>query len=271
MDHIAHNRVNIDFQESGSGDTTLLFIHGSYINKEYWSAQVAHFSSKYHVVTLDLGGHGKSGRNRSNWSQAEFAEDVISVMVTLNLSNVILIGHSLGADIALEVIDRHPGPIIGFVAVDYFKLAMDSLPPEVQQQFDQIINQLKENFADTNEHYVRQGLVSPLTDPAIVDRVINDYRSAYPEMGLAVAQELFSNQQRQRDLLKKLKLKLYLINVDYVPTQESFLRENTPSGYELDALHGSCHYPMLELPEQFNSTLEGIIEKCEREVRLVNL
>ena len=43
-------------------DTTLLFVHGWCINKEYWKEQSAYFCDNYKVVTLDLPGFGQSVR-----------------------------------------------------------------------------------------------------------------------------------------------------------------------------------------------------------------
>src|SRR5436190_14238710 len=91
----------INYQVSGKGDKTLLFVHGSYIDKTYWNEQVKYFSQGNRVVTLDLPGHGRSGRERKNWSIQSFAEDIVTLTKELNLENVILIGHSLAADINL--------------------------------------------------------------------------------------------------------------------------------------------------------------------------
>src|SRR5450432_3059302 len=98
MKEIKRDNAIINYQVTGSGDTTLLFLQGSYIDQTYWKNQVNYFSANYTVVTLDLPGHGKSGIERKHWSVQGFAEDVITVIKELNLTNVILIGHSLGAD-----------------------------------------------------------------------------------------------------------------------------------------------------------------------------
>ena len=66
--NIVSNKVYIDYTDSGTGDTTLLFVHGWCINKTYWSAQVKHFDKRYRVVTIDLPGFGRSGKNRSVWT-----------------------------------------------------------------------------------------------------------------------------------------------------------------------------------------------------------
>ena len=54
--NIVSNKVRIDYTDTGTGDTTLLFVHGWCINKTYWEKQVAYFGKRYRVVTIDLPG-----------------------------------------------------------------------------------------------------------------------------------------------------------------------------------------------------------------------
>jgi pimeloyl-ACP methyl ester carboxylesterase len=74
------NNTTIAYNQYGTGDTTLLFVHGWCINKEYWNDQSKYFSDKYKVVTLDLPGFGSSGKNRSEWT----FENIL--MILMNLS-----------------------------------------------------------------------------------------------------------------------------------------------------------------------------------------
>jgi len=40
MKTIKRDNLKIDYTISGKGDATLLFVHGAFINKDYWDAQV---------------------------------------------------------------------------------------------------------------------------------------------------------------------------------------------------------------------------------------
>ena len=70
------NNTTIAYNQYGNGDTTLLFVHGWCINKEYWNDQSKYFSDKYKVVTLDLPGFGRSGKNRSEWAFEKYTDDI---------------------------------------------------------------------------------------------------------------------------------------------------------------------------------------------------
>ncbi|MEO8404399.1 MAG: alpha/beta hydrolase, partial [Chitinophagaceae bacterium] len=85
MKEIKRDGALINYQVTGSGNTTLLFLHGSYNDQTYWKNQVNFFSPDYRVVSFDLPGHGKSGKERANWSVQGFGEDVTAVIKELDL------------------------------------------------------------------------------------------------------------------------------------------------------------------------------------------
>jgi sigma-B regulation protein RsbQ len=267
MKEIKRDNAVINYQLTGSGDTTLLFIHGSYIDQTYWKNQVSYFSPHYTVVTLDLPGHGKSGKERKDWSVQGFAEDVITVIKELNLTNVILIGHSLGGDINLIAATSYPAPVVGFISIDYFKNAATPISPDYQQQADSIEQSLKTDFANTNEHYARMVLLTKQTSSEITNRVINDYRNAYQPMAIETTPEIFKMFEIEKKLLPRLKFKLYLINADYIPTNEGPLKQYAGSGYEVLHMKGTCHFPMLENPDDLNKLLQQTIHKISEENR----
>lgn len=257
MKEIKRDDAVIDYKLIGNGETTLFFVHGSYIDQTYWEKQVAFFSKDFTVVTLDLPGHGLSGRGRKNWSTEGFADDVITVVRELGLKDVILIAHSWGADVALMAAVKYSQPFIGFIAIDYFKNAAMQVVP--QKEVDSIKANLKKDFAGTNERYCRMALLTPETPIEIANRTIKDFRNAYEPMGQAVTPEIFSMFQVQKDLLPKLKCKLYLINVDYLPTNEEPLKKLCANGYEVLNLKGTSHFPMIEHPMELNRQLSQVV------------
>jgi len=265
MIEIKRDNAILNYNITGSGDTSLLFVHGSYIDQTYWANQVDYFSPKYKVVTFDLPGHGRSGRERKHWSVNGFAEDVNFVIKELNLKNVILIGHSLGGDINLVAATSHPENIIGFIGIDNFKNAAAELLPEYKQQAASLQQKLKTDFANTNEQYVRMALLTKETSIEIVDRVVKDYRKAYQPMAIETTPEIFTLFKTEKELLPQLKLKLYLINVDYTPTNEKSLKQYAGNGYHLLHIKGTCHYPMLENPNELNKLLEEIFREILNE------
>jgi pimeloyl-ACP methyl ester carboxylesterase len=254
-----NENLYINYLVSGKGQVALVFIHGGFIDKEYWLNQVTYFSRSFKVVTIDLAGHGKSGDNRTDWTIESLGEDVIRVIKELSLKKVILIGHSLGGNVILEVAAKLPELVIGLIGIDNFKNAGMPLPPSLIEQVNQALELMKTNFAEVSENFARLSLVSAQTDKLVAERVLNDYKNFKPNVGRPLLISNFNYHAREKELLQNLKLKLHLINVDYFPTNEELLKQNTGSGYELNEMKGTCHYPMIEYPDKFNAVLEKVV------------
>lgn len=266
MNSPIHKETSIHYVDAGSNLPTLLFVHGSNIDLTYWDAQVAHFKDRYRVIAIDLPGHGKSGRSKSHWNIKSMGEDVATFIRSLKLEQVILIGHSMGGNVNLVAATTYSDPIIGFIGIDNFKSAGQPLPPDYQKQSKQIVEQLHQNFADTNEQYVRRVLLTPQTPDAVSARVINDYRNAYRPMATELIEEIFNDAYlTERELLPKLPCKLHLINVDYMPTNEEPLRTYITKGYEVHHLAGTSHFPMIEKPDELNHLLDQTIKEILQE------
>ncbi|WP_221394476.1 alpha/beta fold hydrolase [Dyadobacter sp. NIV53] len=263
MKTVSHDGVRINYDIYGAGHPVLLFVHGSFNDQTYWQKQVEYFKKEYQVITMDLAGHGQSGLNRDTWTIEEFGEDVIELLKQLEFTSVILIGHSLGANAVLEAAVEFPDPVIGIIAVDNFKNAGMPLANEYQEQANQIIQNLKTDFANTSGDYAKMVLLTNKTPPVITEKVINAYRNADPKMGAKSIEAIFDYSARERELLQQLNFKLYLINVDYMPTNEETLKKYARQSYELNIIHGTSHFPMLENPDELNKSLEKIINEIK--------
>jgi len=259
MNTNTNEKLHIDYSLSGTGQVTLVFIHGGFIDKEYWLDQVTYFSRNFKVLTIDLAGHGKSGDNRTEWTIESLGDDVVQLIKELSLNKVILIGHSLGGDVILEVAAKLPEPVLGLIGIDNFKNAGMPVPPPLMEQINQALELMKTNFAVVSENFARMSLLTAQTHDQIAERVINDYRNFNPNVGRLLLVSTFLYHNREKELLQNLKVKLHLINVDYFPTNEELLKQNTGSGYELIKMKGTCHYPMIEYPAEFNAILEKVV------------
>jgi len=251
----------LSYFESGKAKTTLLFIHGSFIDKSYWKNQITFFNKKYKVIALDLAGHGKSTHNRTDWTIPKFGRDITQIIQKLSLKNVILVGHSVGADIMLEATNENNSKIIGVVIIDYFKNVGFELPENV---IDQIVTNLKTDFQKTNEQYVNQALITHNTNQEIKERVLSDFKVMKQNIGIAMNENFLHYSKRETELLKNNLYKLYLINVDYSPTNTDSLNNIIENNYELKLINGTCHYPMIENPEKFNLELQKILLQIKK-------
>lgn len=68
----APDGVRIAYETHGRGEVAVVLVHGWSGDRTYWKEQVARLAAKFQVVTVDLAGHGASGRNRKAWTIAAF-------------------------------------------------------------------------------------------------------------------------------------------------------------------------------------------------------
>lgn len=91
------------YYESAGAGQPILFIHGLGSSTRDWQLQLDHFSSRYHMVTMDVRGHGRSAKPPGPYSVPQFAADVIALIHTLELERPHIVGISMGGMIALQI------------------------------------------------------------------------------------------------------------------------------------------------------------------------
>jgi pimeloyl-ACP methyl ester carboxylesterase len=105
----------VDF--GGSGPPVIL-LHGLAGHAGEWSETASWLTESHRVLALDQRGHGHSTRAPSDVSREAHVADVAWVIDRLNLGPVVLIGQSLGGQLALLVAARHPDLLCGLVVVE---------------------------------------------------------------------------------------------------------------------------------------------------------
>ncbi len=110
-------QIQIAYNETGTGPQTLLFIHGLANFKGVWKSNISELSKTYHCIAIDLPGNGHSSSDDYNYSMFFYAECVKQFIDKMNFSNVILVGHSMGGQIALVLTLRYPHLIEKLVLV----------------------------------------------------------------------------------------------------------------------------------------------------------
>jgi len=253
------NNTTIAYNQYGNGDTTLLFVHGWCINKEYWNEQSKYFSDKYKVVTIDLPGFGNSDKNRTEWNFEQYTDDIKEFIKTEKLKNVILIGHSMSGDILLLMDTKYPGSVIGIVGIDNLKKPGVILLEEENKQVENFFAMMGSNFSATVEVYTKENLFPKSADTSIVNRVTNDIKMNDSVIAMKVLLSLLVVSQKERDMMQQLKHTLYLVNSDGDRTLIDSLKKYCKASAEVVFVHGTGHYPMIEKPAEFNSALEKVI------------
>jgi pimeloyl-ACP methyl ester carboxylesterase len=94
--------ARLSVRDYGGGGRPLVLIHGLGFSQKSWANLVAALGDRYRVITYDQRGHGASTQS-SDYSWSSFVGDLEALTSELALANFTLVGHSLGAGVALDV------------------------------------------------------------------------------------------------------------------------------------------------------------------------
>ena len=253
------NGNSINYSSYGSGDYTLLFLHGWCINQTYWDDQVTVLKDQYKIITADLPGFGNSGKTKTDWSIEAYGQDIKLLIDSLDLEKVILVGHSMSGDVILEAALGNEN-IVALIGVDNFKDVVETIDPAIQAEMDVFLELLQDNFTNVVMVYAQATLFLPSTDTTVVQRVLNDFSSADSTIAYKSIKGLIDYTQKEAVQLSKLEQKLYLINSDATPTDTSVL--NTIGvDYQVVDIPQTGHYPMVEKPTEFTSLLSSVLKE----------
>lgn len=95
------------YRRRGEGET-LLLVHGIGDSSTTWSEVVRDLSQDHDVLAPDLLGHGFSDKPRADYSVGGFANGLRDLLTVLDIERATVVGHSLGAIVAMQFAYQFP-------------------------------------------------------------------------------------------------------------------------------------------------------------------
>lgn len=250
--------VQIAYEVHGDGDIALVLVHCWCCDRGYWQKQIDEFSKDYKLVALDLAGHGESGMQRENYTIEAFANDVLAVIESENLENLILVGHSMGGSVIIEAALKLEGKVKALIGVDCYSGLGQKFSEE---QIAGFLEPFKQDFEATTRAFVSP-MFSATADTSLKNYIVNDMASSPDEVGVEAFENLFSYLYTGNilDRIKQLNLPMYLIDSDKNPYHAESIKEIVPK-YGIKNVKESGHFLQLERPVRFNKAFkETLIE-----------
>jgi non-heme chloroperoxidase len=99
--------IEIYYKDWGKGQP-IVFSHGWPLSADAWDAQMLFFGHQgYRVIAHDRRGHGRSSQPWNGYDNNTFADDLSELLEKLNLTNVVLVAHSMGGGEIARYVGRH--------------------------------------------------------------------------------------------------------------------------------------------------------------------
>lgn len=131
------NIVNVHYLDSNTDKKPLLLLHALAGNSKSWLKISNELEKDFRVIIPDLRGHGFTDKPYEATSTEDFSLDIISLLDSLSLEKVDVVGHSLGAKIAMSLVELYPNRISKIVLEEGH---IKALPYIYQGWYEGIIN-----------------------------------------------------------------------------------------------------------------------------------
>lgn len=259
--------VSIHYEEAGEGPP-LIFVHGWSMSGRVWRFQ-HELADTCHLVAPDLRGHGGSSTPVSGYSLDDLAGDLVTMFESLDLAKAVLLGWSLGSQIALAAFTALRKRLAGlvlvggtprFTATDDYPYGLSANEPKGMGL------RLRRNFNKTMGEFFRGmfvgGELSRIQENRIAREIIMGGRLPDLKTAMQTLETLASADLRA--MLPQVDLPVLLIHgsSDAVcpPAVAHFMLERLPNA-RLAVMDGLGHAPFLSQPAEFNVLLRDFLRE----------
>lgn len=238
--------------DGGAPGRPVLFLHGLGGSSRQWQAQLAHLRPTRRAVALDLRGHGDSepAGDPSAYTLDGYVADVAAVADAVALERFVLVGHSLGATVALEYAALHPERVAGLLLVDP-NGDQTQIP---DQELESFLEALEKDPRGEMEWYFKQILVG--SEVEVADRVLADLRlTDEAAFGPSLKSSFTTSPLPALEIYPGPRLSV-VSDMNDLPYSLHNLVEDLP--WKL--IPGTSHWVMMDRPDELNQALDELLE-----------
>lgn len=252
---IAGPAGNLCVRDGGPAETGVLpivFLHSLAGNGGQWALQLDHLRRRRRAVTLDFRGHGDSDpAENGDYSISGLVGDVEATADQLGLRRFVLVGHSLGASVAIEYAGRHPERVAGLLLADP-NMDMSRVPRET---VDPTVEAFRHDPLGELEIFFRSLVAGG--DREAARWVLEDLRLTH-EDAIPAAFDGITRHAPLPALARYPGPKLSIISMlNNSPNSLHRLVPDLPT----HLMQGTGHWLMMDRPEDFNHLLEEFLDE----------
>jgi 3-oxoadipate enol-lactonase len=250
---------DIAYKEMGEGET-IVFLHGFCGSMEYWDKVTPKLSRDYHVIVIDLRGHGNSSTSDVPFTIDDMAKDIKEVLESLQVGQFYLIGHSLGGYVTLSLVEHYPEKMKGYALIH-----STAFPDSEEAKTGRMIAS-KSIDRDGVKPFI-DGLIPKLfSDDSLInlkEEVENTRKIGYSTNSKAAQQTLLAMKARpdRNIVLEKKNIPVLLVAGDHdkiIPVEKSFSVEGNHILTKI--ISESGHMSMLEKPDTLVEVIREFLQ-----------
>jgi pimeloyl-ACP methyl ester carboxylesterase len=257
MPTLTRDGITLAYEQRGRGGPAIVLVHGWTCDRSFFAPQAEYFAMKHRVVSVDLRGHGESGKPQGPYPISTFADDVAHLIAELTLGPVIAVGHSMGGLVVLQLAAVYPDRVAAIVMLDPAPLRFND---EVRAERQAMIAVAEVASQDTRRTHFEQRiplLFVPKPDPAIIAHVLDVYLRTPPYVEAAAMRGILAFDGVAASARCKVPA-LHIVGATPPRNPPHLMAEWLPTvvnGWTV----GTGHFNQLEAPGQVNSMIEKFL------------
>jgi pimeloyl-ACP methyl ester carboxylesterase len=260
--YIIHKKSKVAYQQTVEGET-LILLHGFCEDSTLWANFTPVLSKKYHVLTIDLSGFGKSDLLEEHSIDA-MADAIYTVLCHLSIKSCVMVGHSMGGYVGLCFAEKHPDLLSGLGLFHSHPFA-DSEQKKVDRiRVNEFIKQ--HGIAPFAGHFVFNLFAKKFVTKrrAFIDRLIHKTSMHHSDAIIAASNAMIKRKDKSDVLTKLVCPALFIvgkqdksISIDYSLRQLSL-----PQISSIHVFDEVGHMGMYEIPEKTLEVVEEFMDFC---------
>jgi pimeloyl-ACP methyl ester carboxylesterase len=253
MQRRSRGEVALAYEERGAGDPPLVLIHGWCCDHGHFAPQAEHFSRRHRVVSVDLRGHGASDAPSGPYPMRSLADDVAWLARELGLHRPVLVGHSMGGLVALNLAVQHPELPAAIVLLDSPLLPPEGLLPDLPGTLAELKGPGHRAF---QRQFVDEQLFLASDDPARRRRIVDEMSAAPQHVMASCFEEMFAFDHEA--VAAACRVPMLYVAAENLLSDLGRLRSIRPE-VVLGRTVGVGHFHQLEAPDQVNPMIERFL------------
>lgn len=138
--YVEVNGQTLHYKQWSESGTPLIFLHGVTSSSMSWDLIAPHFTAQYRVMAFDLRGHGRSSKPQRGYTWVDhYGTDLVDFINHHLSEKVIVVGHSLGAVVAVPIAVGAPDKVGAIVLEDPPAFAPAEHPNHTRARFEPIL------------------------------------------------------------------------------------------------------------------------------------
>ena len=261
------NGIEIHYRETGEG-FPVVFVHGYTGNSRNWALTVPVLRESFRTISVDLRGHGLSGRPASedDYALETMASDVYELLKALGVTECVLVGHSMGGMVSQLLVMEHPEVVRALVLVDTAaEVPKGLLYDNRRKERAGLVEIAREKGMEAVfEEQLRTTPVHPAlkANPRFIDIWREQFLMTSREAYIAGANGMSSRRSVVGDLANVSVPTLVVCGEKDEPFLEPSRQMHAAiPGSELVIIPGAGHGPQMETPAEFNRVLAEFLSK----------